>query len=90
MTKEQQFLIDNNGKTVKIEGLQYKVTTTVNQAIYPYKHTSVRTCLDAVNKKTANYIETKKQLHDEWSISYDQSDIELQISVLSQLGYNFN
>ncbi len=89
MTREQEFLLNNNGKTVKIGGLQYSVKTTANKAIYPYKHTSIRTELEPTRRNTTHYLETKSVLKDDWMISYDSSDVDLQVSVLSQLGYNF-
>lgn len=87
MSNEELFLVENNGKTVIIDGLTYRIKTNVFKAIYPYHHTAVSIYLEPVSKKTANYIDVKKQLKDDWVLSYTSGSIELQVDVLTQIGY---
>ncbi len=78
-------LLENNGKTVTIDGLRYKINASRSEAIYPYRHVVIHVYLEPVNKNSTFYKEMKEKLRDNWVLSYDSLSDDNQIEVDIQL-----
>ena len=76
----------HDGKKVLIDGHTYQLKVTTYQASYPYPHTVISVYAEPVNKASKMYLDTKRELKDDWSTDVLDSDISLQADILHQCG----
>jgi len=79
------FFKKNNGKVVKLKGVAYKIKYSEHDAIYPYKHRAKSISLDPVNKRSKEYLATKRKLGDDWSIDAQSLSDEALAEIWRQL-----
>lgn len=76
-----------SGKIVLIDGIQHRLRVREYTARYPREERRIDVSAEPVSKSSRYYRETKQSLGDDWSIDVLDSDCELQVAILEQLGY---
>lgn len=75
----------HHGKIAHLDGIAHRITVETCTAIYPYKQEVISVQATPVNRSSKHYLEEKKRLGDDWSVSVLDSDVEIQSHLLSQL-----
>jgi hypothetical protein len=73
------------GKTVLIDGLQYRLCISVYEAVYPVRERVISAYLNPVSKTSKHYLESKKLLKDDWSLDMFELGLEEYCNVYNQL-----
>ena len=76
----------HNGKTVKIDGVAYKIKYSEYNAIYPRKHVAVSIDLIPVNKNSEYYRKIKRKLGDDWVTDAKSLSDSSLVQIMKQLG----
>jgi hypothetical protein len=74
--------LNHDGDLISIDNVVCQVKVRVVNAIYPYKHTAIYVDADPVDKEDPKYLETKRQLNDDWSIDILSMDPDKIVSLL--------
>lgn len=77
--------LQHDGKTVKIDGLAYRLQCKTVRTVYPYPDEKVDVIAVPVNKNSKHYKDTKNHLNDDWVTDILDSSIEVQSCVWQQL-----
>ena len=70
---------------IKIDGIKHRLKVDTFRATYPHQHTRINVMVEPINKNTKYYLETKRDLGDDWSTDVLDSSIALQTEVINQL-----
>jgi hypothetical protein len=76
----------HNGKIVKLDGIAYKIKYSEHKAVYPYNHLSRNAILIPVNKRSKEYLETKRKLGDDWLMDAKDLSEKRLVQIVKQLG----
>jgi len=76
----------HDGKVVKIDGRNHRLSCKVYQQRYPYPDEVISVHAEPCNRNSKWYRTIRQQLGDDWSTDVLDSSIELQVEILQQLG----
>lgn len=74
-----------NERTIKLDGIAYKIKFYRYRAVYPYERMCVSVDLTPVNKKSKFYLERRRQMGDDWSIDGMNLGTDAFVKVYNQL-----
>jgi hypothetical protein len=81
-----QYFEKHNGKTVKVDGIAYRIKYSEYNAIYPRKHVAVSIDLVPVNKNSEYYRKIKRKLGDDWVKDAQTLSDKSLMQIVQQLG----
>lgn len=73
-----------HGRKVMIDGLAYTLKVNTYMASYPRREMLISVYAEPVNKHSKHYLETKRQLGDDWSTDVLES-FDVMCDILAQL-----
>jgi len=76
----------HNGKTVKIDGISYRIKYFEYMAKYPRKELAVSIDLIPVNKNSEYYRKIKRKLGDDWVTDAKSLSDSSLVQIMKQLG----
>lgn len=94
MAKLHQYYSDweqYNGRKVKVDGIECEIKVDIYTRKYPTEALMISVYAEptARAKRTEQYKEARRKLGDDWATDVLDSDIEVQVDILTQLGVVF-
>ena len=77
--------VQQDGKKVRLDRIDYWIKVNVYTAIYPYECTVISVYAVPINKNTKYYQKIRAELHDDWSTDVLASSSEIEFELRRQL-----
>jgi hypothetical protein len=81
------FIFENHGRTIKLDGIRYRIISECYRQTYPYSAIKYRITLDPVHDEYQEGEATPKYLNGKFLMDVEDLQDENYEEILKQLGY---